>query len=84
MKPSQAFGVVVRVIGLLGWVTSFFYLVSAVLALVSPNYRPGMFPWWHYLITAVIFFPLGWVLLRQAERFVAFAYRSRGSDAADV
>jgi hypothetical protein len=43
-----------------------------------------MFPWWHYLITAVIFFPLGWVLLRQAERFVAFAYRSRGSDAADV
>jgi hypothetical protein len=84
MKPSQAFGIVVRALGLLGWVGSFFYLVSTVVAFVSPNYRPGIYPWWHYFVSGAVLFSVGWVLLRGADRFVAFAYPSRGSDAPDV
>ena len=84
MTPSQAFGVVVRTMGLLGWVGSFFYLLSTVVAFISPNYRAGIYPWWHYLVSAIILFFVGWVFLRQADRFVAFAYRPRGSDAPDV
>ena len=48
MKPSQAFGVVVRVIGLLGWVAAFFYLVSAAAVFFAPNYRLNVYPWWQY------------------------------------
>jgi len=81
MKPSQAFVVVVRVIGLLGWVAAFFYLVSAVVVFFAPHYRPNAYPWWQYLVTGVVLFLAGWFLLRSAERLVAFAYRSGRSDA---
>jgi len=84
MKPSQAFGVVVRVIGLLGWLGAFFYLLSAFVVLAAPNYRPGVRPWWQYLLSAVILFVVGWFLMRDAERVVAFAYRSSSSDAPDA
>jgi hypothetical protein len=80
MKPSQAFGVVVRAIGLLGWVAAFFYLISALVVLFVPNYRPGTYPWWHYLLSSGVLFLVGWFLLRSAERLVAFAYRSGRSD----
>ena len=81
MKPSQAFGVIVRVIGLLGWVASFFYLGSTVIFFLDPNYRPGAHPWWQYFVTSAILFLAGWFMLRSADRFVAFAYRSSSSDA---
>jgi hypothetical protein len=60
MKPSQAFGLVVRVIGLFGWLAAFFYLVSAVVVLAAPDFRPGVRPWWHYLISAAVLFLVGW------------------------
>ncbi len=84
MKPSQAFGVVVRVFGLLGWLSAFFYLLSAVVVLAAPNYRPGVRPWWHYLVSAAIPFLVGWFLMRRAERVVPFAYRTSSSDAPDA
>jgi len=84
MKPSQAFGVVVRTVGLLAWIGSFFYLMSTVVFFFSPNYRPNAYPWWQYLLSAAVWFLVGWVLMRSAHRLVAFAYRLRGSDASDV
>jgi hypothetical protein len=85
MKPSQAFGVVVRVVGLLGWVAAFFYLMSAIVVLLAPSYRPvPAYAWWHYLLTSVVCFLAGWFLLRRADRVVAFAYRINNSDASDV
>ena len=84
MKPSQAFGVVVRVIGFLGWLGAFFYLLSAVVVLAAPSYRPGVRPWWQYLVSAAILFLLGWFLMRKADRVVAFAYRSSSSDVPDA
>lgn len=81
MGPSQAFGVVVRVIGLLASLVSLFYAVSVLVVLVDPHYRPNLSPWWHYLIAAVIWFVVGWLLLRRADRVVGFAYRRSHSDA---
>jgi hypothetical protein len=84
MKPSQAFGVAVRVVGLVAWLGSLLYVLSAITVLLFPNYRPDASPWSHYFMAAVIWFLVGWFLLRRADRLVAFAYRLRGSDATDV
>jgi hypothetical protein len=83
MKPSQAFGVAVRVFGLVGWIAAFFYLLSAVIVLIAPNYRADLRPWWQYLVTAAVLFVLGWFLLRRANWLAGFAYRSSDSDASD-
>jgi hypothetical protein len=40
MKPSQAFGVAVRVVGLVAWLGSLLYVLSAITVLLFPNYRP--------------------------------------------
>jgi hypothetical protein len=84
MKPSQAFGVVVRILGLLGWVAAFFYLLSAFIAWVAPDYRAGIRPWWQYAVSAAILFLVGWFLLRRADRLVVFAYPISNSDASDA
>jgi hypothetical protein len=84
MKPSQAFGVVVRFFGLLAWLASVAYVGSAFTVLITPSYRPDAAPWTHYLMAAVLWSLVGWFLLRRADRIVAFAYRLSNSDAADV
>jgi len=84
MKPSEAFRVAVRVIGLVGWLVSFFYLLSTIVVILASTWRPGLSPWWHYFTSAAICFAVGWFLLRSADRVVAFAYRQRNSDASDV
>ena len=83
MKPSQAFGVAVRVFGLAGWVAAFFYFLSTVIVFIAPDYRAGVRPWWQYLVSAVVLFLVGWFLLRRADWIAAFAYRSSSSDASD-
>ena len=84
MKPSQAFGVVVRFFGLLSWLASVAYLGSALTVLITPTYRPDAVHWSHYLVAAAVWFVVGWLLLRRADRVVAFAYRLGTSDATDV
>ena len=84
MKPSQAFGVVVRVLGLLAWLATVAYVGSLLAVLIFPCCSPSAAPWSHYLVAAVIWFLVGWFLLRRADRIVAFAYRLGGSDATDV
>jgi hypothetical protein len=81
MRPSQVFGVVVRVLGLLAFLVSLFYAVSMVVVLVDPHYRPNLSPWWHYVIAGVTWLVVAWLLLRRADRVVAFAYRRSKSDA---
>jgi len=84
MKPSQAFGVVVRSFGLLAWVASLAYVTSTITVLISPNYRPDAAPWLHYLASAAFWVLVGWLLIRKADRIVAFAYRISRSDVSDV
>jgi hypothetical protein len=84
MKPSQAFGVVVRSLGLLAWIAAIAYAVSSALAFFWPTYRSGLSPWWHYLLGVVEFGILGTVLVRKAEWLVRLAYRPSKSGAPDV
>jgi len=84
MKPSQAFGVVVRVFGLLAWLASLAYVGSVFALLAAPSCSPSASPWSHYLIAAVLWFVVGWFLLRRAHRMVAFAYGPGSTDAPDV
>jgi hypothetical protein len=84
MKPSQAFGVGVRIIGLLLWLAAFFYLLSAVVVAVAPAYSSGARPWWQYIVSSAIMFLVGWFPLRRADWIAAFAYRSTSSDAPDA
>ena len=72
MKPARAVGVLVKVMGLLGWLVGLFYLASTLIALLSPNHRAGIRPWWRYAVAAVFFFAVEWLLLRRADRVVAF------------
>ena len=81
MQPKDAFGVVVRVIGLLVSCTSLLYLLSAVLLLFVPNYRADVSPAWHYLLSGIVCFVLGAYLLRGAPHIVRFAYPQERSDA---
>jgi hypothetical protein len=64
-------------------VLSFFYLLSTVVVLIAPDHRAGLRPWWHYLVSAVVLFLVGWFLLRRADSIAVFAYRSGSSDASD-
>jgi ABC-type polysaccharide/polyol phosphate export permease len=84
MKPSQAFGVVVRTVGLLAWVGAFFYLLGAVLAAFATGFPPDIHVWRHYVYVAIILFAVGWFLLRRADQVVAYAYRINSSDVSDV
>ena len=79
MTPSQAFGVVIRSLGMIGWLAATFYAVSAILAMIWPDYRAGIAPWWHYAVAAAEFFIIGSVLLIKADSFVTLAYRTRHS-----
>jgi hypothetical protein len=84
MKPAQAFGVAVRIIGLLFCIASILYVASGILVWVSPNYRPNASSWWHYFVFALFCFLVGWFLLRRTDRVVGFAYRQGDSGVADV
>jgi hypothetical protein len=84
MKPSQPFRIAIRLIGLLGWLVGFFYLVSASIARLVPKFRAGMRPWWQYAVAALFFFLLEWLLLRRLDRVVAFADPIRSADTAEA
>ena len=84
MKPSQAFGVVIRSLGIIAWIVAAFYAVSAIIALIWPTYRAGVAPWWHYLIGFAEFLVFGTVLLRKADWLVSLGYPTQRSDGSDV
>lgn len=71
MNPPQAFGVVVRVLGLLTWLASFAYVASAFKVLAAPCCSPNASPWTHYAVAAVVWFMVGWFLLRRADRILS-------------
>jgi hypothetical protein len=80
MKPRQAFGVVVRSVGLLFVLAALFYFLSGCIVLIDPNYRPNISPAWHYFMTGVVMFVIGLYTLRGAPRIVHFAYPDEDSD----
>jgi len=74
MSPAQAFGVAVRVVGLVVCAASLLYFISAVIVVLNPGYRANLSPPWHYALSGIVSLTIGWFLLRRADRVVAFAY----------
>ena len=81
MRPREAFGVAVRVFGLLVSCAAVLYLLSAILLFFVPHYRPDVSPAWHYLLSGGIGLVFGLYLLRGAPHVVRFAYPGELSDA---
>jgi hypothetical protein len=84
MKPPQILGLVVSLTGFFGWLFSLTYFVSSGVIWFSPNYRTGLRPWYHYLIWAALYFVIGWLLFRHAERVVRLTYRGKNADVTDA
>jgi hypothetical protein len=80
MSARDAFGVSVRVIGLLIVLAGLLYLVDALLLIIDPfyfiKYRPNIppAPMAHYLRTGIVSLVAGLFLLRGARLIEQFAY----------
>ena len=74
MKPRHAFGVAVRVVGLLTALVGVYFLVCGLVILVDPNYSSKVSPAWHYVLFGVIDFAIGLFLIRGVRHIVRFAY----------
>jgi hypothetical protein len=83
MKPAQAFGVAVRVIGLLLLLISLLYIASGAFVWALPNYRPNLSSPWHYVMFGLFLLLVGLFFLRR-DRIVSFAYRNSVAEATDV
>ena len=80
MNPKESFGVVVRAVGLIVSCAALLYFLSALLLLVVPNYRAGVSPAWHYLLSGLVSLVPGIYLLRGAPHVVRFAYPVSAAD----
>jgi hypothetical protein len=80
MKPKQAFGLAVRVIGLMVILVAVLYFVSAFVVLIDPTCRPNLSPSWQYFAAGVGNFLIGLYLLRGASHVVNFAYPDEDSE----
>jgi hypothetical protein len=74
MKPKQAFGVAVRVVGLLTALVGIYFLVCGLVILADPNYSARVSPAWHYILFGLVDLLLGLFLIRGVRHVVRFAY----------
>lgn len=74
MKPSDVFGICVRIIGLFGILGGIAYIVSGVCLLFSGKTQYTGFYAGTYLLFGVPFIAIGLYLLRGAPHIVKFAY----------
>jgi hypothetical protein len=72
MSARDAFGLILRVMGLLGVLWGFFYLGSIVYWLLGTRV-PG-YTIYHYLVAAVLTLSVGLYFLRGAPHIVRFAF----------
>jgi hypothetical protein len=80
MKPKHAFGVGVRILGLIVILVSILYFVSGVVVLIDPTFRPNVSPAWHYFVDGVVELVVGLYLLRGAAQIIHFAYPDSDSE----
>jgi hypothetical protein len=80
MKPKHAFGVAVRVVGLLVALYGAYYLACGLILTVDPGYSDKLAPASHYFVFGVLDFLTGGILIRQARRLVGLAYPDDSDD----
>jgi uncharacterized membrane protein HdeD (DUF308 family) len=74
MKPKQAFGVAVRVVGLIVALIGAYFLVCGVVLIIDPEYSVKLAPAWHFFVFGVIDLLAGYCLIRGVRHIVRFAY----------
>jgi hypothetical protein len=75
MKPAQAFGVSVRIIGLLGCFAAILYLMSGVMLSFGPTCRvQSGYPAWQYFVVGTFVLVISIYFLRGARMIMRFAY----------
>lgn len=80
MKPKDAFGVAVRVVGLSVGLVGVYFLTCALVIFVYPQYNPKVGPGWHFLLFGLIGLLGGLCLIRGVRYIVRFAYPGDDSD----
>ena len=80
MKPKQAFGVGVRLVGLIVGLVGIYFLVCGLVLDIDPEYSSKLAPAWHYFLFGIVDLVLGLVLIRGVRGFVRFAYPDDDSD----
>ncbi len=74
MKPRQAFGVAVRILGLMIALLGGYFLVCGVVLVFDPEYGLKPAPAAHYFILGMVDLLAGYGLMRGARRLVRLAY----------
>ena len=74
MTSKNAFGVAVRIVGLLVVLAAILYFLSGIVLLINPQFRPNVGPSWHYFLDGAIGLLIGLYLLRGAPNVILFAY----------
>jgi hypothetical protein len=80
MKPRHAFGVAVRVVGLIVGLVGVYFLVCGLVLIVNPGYSDKLAPAYHYFIFGVLDSLIGYILIRSARRLVRLAYPDDSDD----
>jgi hypothetical protein len=80
MKPRQAFGVAVRVVGLIVALVGAYFLVCGLVLVVDPSYSSKLAPAWHYFVFGVLDFLAGYALIRGARQIVRVAFPDDSDD----
>lgn len=75
MKPSEAFGVVVRTLGLLFALAGIAYGVTVAILLLGSEATHGGYGVLAYVLCFIMFCGIGLYFLRGAPLIVRFAYR---------
>ena len=80
MKPKDAFGLAVRIIGLIVALIGVYFLTCGLVIVVAPQYNSKVAPPWHYLLFGGIDLFGGLCLIRGVRCIVRFAYPDEDSD----
>jgi hypothetical protein len=80
MKPVQAFGVSIRTVGLIACLAAVLYLISGVIASISPGCKANVSPAWQYFIVGLVVLIIGLYFLGGAPHVLRLAYRDDSPD----
>jgi membrane protein YdbS with pleckstrin-like domain len=79
MKPKQAFGLAVRIAGLIVALIGAFLLTVGLVNTAEVIFFHG-YPRWQSLVFGAVFLLLGYLIIRCARHIVRFAYLDEDSD----
>jgi hypothetical protein len=74
MKPSEVFGICIRILGLLGIIGGILYIIDAMYLLLSGQEQHAGFYVGEYILSGIILTVVALYFIRGAPHIVRFAY----------